>query len=591
MAAPVSSLQNTPPVSLEDLCRRMVMCNLRGSLQPFGDESLAGEGALDRLETLVFRRWLPTFADRGDVKRLNQLAGQIKKFFDGRDSAERVDALARKILGVGAASRIPAFAMDAEARFQLLYSMHPVPSTIQDKMKRCQMIQSLLLKESEFYGSKAVAQSIETEAFRIESEIQGEHVQKVSQKKCALYALDFSLPEGADFEDFCFVLHLRLIQESIDLMTAASRRKAVGGSDERTRICLRRQTACGRASDLIVELSESTRFPDNAINFSRFGSVAVPVTVMEDSPGLSGKEAVELYLENRESQADLYRRARQEWNGLAAKSKQNPFKFSTHLFPNPRFRILPEELPALKPDPNRIDEILSELLPLPQRAEPVLPKEKKKKPKAPPAPRPKAAAAAPRKIDPLEAEEKRIESPLKALAYAPRVERWFAAPPYDSLNPGEFPEYAGMAESPLRVICYHAFPVEVDAFLDDALQQVWVNTATGHPDEQYLLPAELELPGEEPARGVISYAIGADGVCYHRYFHPMDSRELIEKFGLRRFERSDFPELSSETQRRNGKGCSSQPAPGRIIEENPALGTVSIRDERTGAIIRIFRGN
>ena len=82
MAAPVSSLQNTPPVSLEDLCRRMVMCNLRGSLQPFGDESLAGEGALDRLETLVFRRWLPTFADRGDVKRLNQLAGQIKKFFD-----------------------------------------------------------------------------------------------------------------------------------------------------------------------------------------------------------------------------------------------------------------------------------------------------------------------------------------------------------------------------------------------------------------------------------------------------------------------------------------------------------------------------
>lgn len=604
----------------------MVMCNLRGSLQPIGSESLSEDPTLDRLEAVLFREWLPSFADRGDVKRQNQLIGQIKRFFEKREPAEKADALARKILAVEQKAAVPGllrhFKLGTEERVQLLYTMDPAPRTIQEKMKRCQLIQAVLLKESEFYGCKAVAHTIEEEANRIESGIQGDHIEKIPGKRYAMYSFDFSLPEGADFEDFCFVLHLRLIQDSIDVLWKASKIKSLHGIDEHAlrvldeetsklrmlmgavskrhpslaqrsqqllhSIELRRlQMAYNRAGCRIDELAEVTPFPDPSIRLSEFGPPLIPVTVMEDQEGLSSKDAAKLYFARRAPQEALYRRARQEWTQLAASLRQNPFKFSTNLFPNPRYRILPETLPAPSPDPNRLDAILADLLHIEPREEPAKPKETKKKPKPKPKPAP-AKEPAPKSY---EAEEKKPESPVQALAYAPRVERWFAASPHDSLDSTQFPEYAGMAGNPLRMICYHAFPAEVDAYLDDALKQVWINTSSGHPDEQYVLPAEFELPGEDPVRGAISYVIGKDGVCYHRYFHPMDSAEMIEKFGLRRFEKSDFPELSAETQRAGAVTSSRQPAQGRIIEENPALCTVSIRDERTGAIIRIFRGN
>lgn len=624
MAALTALSSPPPPPSLEDLCRRMVMCNLRGSLQPLGNEQLENDQTLGRLEAVLFREWLPSFADRGDVKRQNQLIGQIKKFFDGREESEKIDALARKILAreekAAEAGLLRYFELGAEERFQLLYTMHPAPRTIPEKMKRCQLIQSVLLKESEFYGCKAVAYTIKEEAARIESGIQGDHIEKIPGKRYAMYSFDFSLPKGADFDDFCFVLHLRLIQDSIDALWKASKIKGLNGIDERAlrvldqetaklrslmgavserhpslamrsqqllhSIELRRlQMAYNRAGYRSGELAEVTPFPDSSIRLSEFGPPLIPVTVMEDKEGLSSQDAAKLYFARRGPQEALYRRAREEWTQLAAASRQNPFKFSTNLFPNPRYRILPEALPAPSPDPNRLDVILDELLHIEKREEPAKPKETRKKPKQKP----------PAKKEPVpksyEAEEKKPESPVQALAYAPRVERWFSASPHDSLDSAQFPEYAGMAGNPLRMICYHAFPVEVDAYLDDALKQVWINTASGHPDEQYVLPAEFELPDEDPVRGAISYAIGVDGVCYHRYFHPMDSAELIEKFGLHRFEKSDFPELSAETQKAGAPTSCRQPAQGRIIEENPALGTVSIRDERTGAIIRLFRGN
>lgn len=632
MAAPLS----TAPASLEDLCRRMVMCNLRGSLQPLGNEDVAEGQTLERLEAVLFREWLPSFSDRADSKRLSQLSGQIKKFFDGKAPSERIEALARRILGgisppplerkEKPAGLLRYLDLETEERFQLLYSIDPAPRTVQEKLKRCQLIQAVLLKESEFYGCKAVAYTIEEEAHRIESGLQGDHISKMPGKRYAMYSFDFSLPEGADFEDFCFVLHLRLIQDSIDVLWKATKTRSVTGIDERAlrvldeetaklrrftdavserhpslakrseqllrSIELRRlQMAYNRASHRIGELAEASPFPDPSIQLSEFGPRLIPVSVMEDQEGLSSKDAAKLYFARRAPQEALYRRARQEWNALASTFRQNPFKFSTNPFPNPRHRILPDELPAPKPDPSRLDVILGDLLHIEKREESAQNKETKKKAKPKPAPKPKPAAAKePVRAD-LEVEEKGAESPVQALAYAPRVERWFAASPHNPLDSAQFPEYASMAESPLRVICYHAFPVEVDAYLDDGLKQVWANSSTGHPDEQYVLPAEFELPGEDPVRGAISYAVGADGVCYHRYFHPMDSAELIEKFGLHRFERSDFPELSAETQKAGSLTSCRQPAQGRIIEENPALGTVSIRDERTGAIIRLFRGH
>lgn len=130
-------------------------------------------------------------------------------------------------------------------------------------------------------------------------------------------------------------------------------------------------------------------------------------------------------------------------------------------------------------------------------------------------------------------------------SYANRILRWFSIDLKAPLSADIFPEYQEEGCDQKMMVLYHGFSPLVDRFFNVGLTENWQNSTTGHEDTQYIIPAEIEI-SHERIRGAIVYCIGRDNVCYHRFFHKMDDKSLLQKFGLKTFEKSDFPELSKD---------------------------------------------
>jgi len=179
------------------------------------------------------------------------------------------------------------------------------------------------------------------------------------------------------------------------------------------------------------------------------------------------------------------------------------------------------------------------------------------------------------------------EQRVRVLPYAERVARWFQVDISEKLNPDIFPEYLDVSTHRLAVIC-HGFSQRVDEYLDFGIQEVWKNNTTGHSDTLRLIPMEISVDSEK-WRGVATYCFGQDGVLYHRYFKRMESFKLLEKFGLRTFAETDFPELSRVRQLAQTGTKASISATEDSVVENDLIGTVDIRDSRLKATITLFR--
>jgi hypothetical protein len=171
-----------------------------------------------------------------------------------------------------------------------------------------------------------------------------------------------------------------------------------------------------------------------------------------------------------------------------------------------------------------------------------------------------------------------------------RASRWLShASLSEELDPDVFPEYMEYSDkNQKKMIYYHGFSSNVDQFYESGFQEQWINTTTNHPDTQYVLPAEFEIEGEK-VRGAIIYCFGEDGLCYHRFFHPMDPDTLIKRFREDVFEQADFPELGVAEAMQRPDAISVRFVAEDVIEENPLLNTVQIQDTRLNITITLFK--
>jgi hypothetical protein len=133
---------------------------------------------------------------------------------------------------------------------------------------------------------------------------------------------------------------------------------------------------------------------------------------------------------------------------------------------------------------------------------------------------------------------------------APRVNRWLEHPFGELLSKDKFPEYAHYSLFYQKLMHrLHGFsPVLFHQFYDVGIKTTWQNILTDHQDTCYLIPAEMQFSNQK-IRGVISLAIDASGVCYHRYFKRFREQEILEKFRGYEFNAQDFIEKETDCQK------------------------------------------
>lgn len=156
-----------PPESLEELTKRMTLCIHQKNLAPLGlsgNQALDGlddSHALDKLFVIFVRHLIPNFPDKGNKKLQKLLKVQIGVFFKNvtlqkvQDVADHIlVACNPKLVDLEAAppdEDIPSLNLSTEIRFKKLYEMAPAPSTLTEKLERCQLIMSFLVKEYVFF--------------------------------------------------------------------------------------------------------------------------------------------------------------------------------------------------------------------------------------------------------------------------------------------------------------------------------------------------------------------------------------------------------------------------------------------------------
>ena len=647
------------PDSIHDFTRRMVLCNLKKSLEPLGDESLARDQSIQKFSLIVLRDWLPRFADQGNGKSVSQLCTQIKKYFALGPAQDKVNALAAQIqvtCGSACSGRLddwmepfakehglnlpPAAKLDAALKHH---------RTKEEQIVCCQWMMSVLLHECERMHALRKVFVLQHEIERNRNRSFNEQTEFTFNGTEMVVSFDFPADQVRDFNEVCFWLNYNQIKTSVDEIDQALS-KAMRSKDHfQTHACIERfQADLKKIRAAVRALSEYNPVLKQAgenLLFSLEGKIALaaigclkhtdalqpirfapsprflnPPRLFDETAKyfslvanqtLKPNEATSLYFAHFEQPRALYALCRQTRDALLG--SRDPSKYNLSRVQNSARSVLPETLeiePWVAPE-NRAAVIQDELLapylrsepPAPSAEAPAQPRKKVDKPRQRELPPPvfstteekhrldeerdlpeapiETSVWAP--LPPRPAFPERPSAPFVELHYAPRVERWFS----EQLHPNDFSEYDGNPS--LKDLCYHGFPIEIDTYAGSALEQVWINTTTGFSDRQLLIPAEFALPDSDPVRGVISYAIGQDGVCYHRCFHPMKTQELVEKFGFHRFEKADFPALVSEKEVQ-GKSRGIKPNRGRKVRENPALGTVTFLDERSKAQIHIFTG-
>lgn len=649
------------PDSIHDFTRRMVLCNLKKSLEPLGDESLARDQSIQKFAVIILRDWLPRFNDQGNGKSVSQLCTQIKKYFALDPAQDKVNALAAQIqVTCGSACTI------RDAWIEPLAKEHgldqPFSGRLAGVLKRhsskeerivcCQWMMSILFHECERMHALRKVFVLQHEIEQNRNSSFHENTQFTLSGAEMVLSIDFPADQVRDFDEVCFWLNFNQIKNSLVGIDQALSNAMRSKDNFRTRTCMERfqadlkkieaaVSALSQYNPILKRAGEDLLFflqgkitlaaigclnqrdefkhirfapsPSFIDPMSLFGETAT-ILILLMNKTLTSLQATSLYFAYFEHAQALYSLCRQTRDDLLG--SKDPSKYNFCRIQNSATSTLPKTL-EIEPWvalPGRAaviqDEILAPYLrsepSAPSAEAPAEPRKKADKPRQRERPLPKFStteekcrldeervdAEAPIEepkpsvwapLPPRPALPERSSASLVELHYAPRVERWFC----EQLQPEDFSEYDGHPS--LKDLCYHAFPIEIDGYAGSALEQVWINTTTGFSDRQLLIPAEFALPDSDPVRGVISYAIGQDGVCYHRCFHSMKTQDLVEKFGFHRFEKADFPALISENVVQ-GKSRGIKPNRGRKVHENPALGTVTFLDERTKAEIRIFTG-
>ncbi len=169
-------------------------------------------------------------------------------------------------------------------------------------------------------------------------------------------------------------------------------------------------------------------------------------------------------------------------------------------------------------------------------------------------------------------------------AYHSRVDRWRKAHiPLDALL---FSEYASRDERyQMKMIEQHRFARLADRFWNCGIV-LSENGAQGL-HQRFIVPAELTI-FDQTKRGVIIWSVNAQGVCYHRFFHPKTAQEIFETIVFKTFRDADFPELLKSQK------CCERPSIGQKWDEegqihyDPLLSIATVRDLKSQARLRLF---
>lgn len=169
-------------------------------------------------------------------------------------------------------------------------------------------------------------------------------------------------------------------------------------------------------------------------------------------------------------------------------------------------------------------------------------------------------------------------------AYHTRVDRWRKA--LIPLDPMLFSEYALRDERyQLKMIEQHRFARLADRFWNCGIV-LSENGAQGI-HQRFIVPAELAI-FDQPERGVIIWSVNAQGVCYHRFFHPKTAQEVFETIVFKTFRDADFPELLKSQK------CCERPSVGQKWDEggqidyDPLLRIATVRDLKCQGRLRLF---
>lgn len=173
--------------------------------------------------------------------------------------------------------------------------------------------------------------------------------------------------------------------------------------------------------------------------------------------------------------------------------------------------------------------------------------------------------------------------------HAERVIKWIVHPYGQPLKGPEFADYADSNEDYQRLMhLQHAFPLSVDRFIHLGLQDKWFNSKSGKYDDRYNIAAEMTINGKKQ-RGIITYCVDENGVCYHRFFTKKRDNELVHAFVERAFYGSDFPELKAAAAQSIVASTQSMGAsPHETIAIDQLLGIVTIEDKARNITVKLF---
>jgi hypothetical protein len=171
------------------------------------------------------------------------------------------------------------------------------------------------------------------------------------------------------------------------------------------------------------------------------------------------------------------------------------------------------------------------------------------------------------------------------LTYADRVNIWFTDPDTALAQKPYADQPALHAEFVLR----HTLPVLLDDLIGTSycLADEWENKA-GERSDLYCFVGEIEGADGSISRGVLTTAVDAGGVCWHRCWSKKTNKELLEQKVSEMIFDADFPPLEAaskqNTKKKNKQGT------GKSAASPVTIGAFGIMEIKLGAgrILRLF---
>jgi hypothetical protein len=175
-----------------------------------------------------------------------------------------------------------------------------------------------------------------------------------------------------------------------------------------------------------------------------------------------------------------------------------------------------------------------------------------------------------------------------------RVTRWFGTSFGSTLSQNKFSDYHECEKSyQKKMQAYHGFPRAADRFFEMGERLDYVHPKTGQKDLQYAIPAEITYEGTTD-RGFVVYTIDSkSNRCYHRYFQPLTTSEILNKLKDKTFEELDSiseedRSLEDSTDEEWSLSGKHNALNGCRIKKNELFKSVRITDPEEKIILTLF---